>query len=151
MALKERINDDLKTALLSGNRLTCEVLRGLKAAILNQEVAEGSRESGLADDKIEKIIAGEIKKRREAAEIYRSADRLELANKELAEVEIMQPYLPKQLAQSEIEQLIRQVVESDELDLVPQNVGRIIGAVKQRAGTSAEGSLVAQVVQSLIK
>lgn len=151
MALKDRINDDLKTALVSGNRLACEVLRGLKAVILNQELADGVRETGLSDDKIEKLIIQEAKKRRESAEIYASASRSELADKELAELEVLAAYLPKQLTEAEIRELIRQVVKTEKIELIPQNMGRLIGAVKQRTGSSADGAVVAKLVQELIK
>lgn len=151
MVLKKRINDDLKTALMGGNRLACEVLRGLKAVILNQELADGVRETGLADDKIEKLIAQEVKKRRESAEIYASANRPELADKELAELEILMAYLPKQLTEVEIRDLIQQVVKTEKIEPSSQNVGRLIGAVKQRAGSSADGAIVAKLVQEIIK
>ena len=70
MALKQRIQDDLKAALLGGDRFVTETLRTLKAAILNEEVAAGKRDEGLDDDEIEKIIAKEVKKRNEAAALY---------------------------------------------------------------------------------
>ena len=72
MALKERIDGDLKTALLGGDRFKAQVLRGLKAAVLNEEVAKNKRDEGLDDASIEQIVAREIKKRNESAELYTS-------------------------------------------------------------------------------
>ena len=71
MTLKERINDEMKAALLGGNRFVGETLRNLRAAILDVEVAEGKREAGLSDEEIEKVIAREVKKRNESARLYR--------------------------------------------------------------------------------
>ena len=65
MALKEQINDEMKAALLGGNRFVGETLRNLKAAILNEEVATGKRDEGLSDADIEKVIAREVKKLQE--------------------------------------------------------------------------------------
>ena len=63
MALKERIAEEMKAALLGGDRFVGETLRNLKAAVLNEEVATGKREEGLSDEEIEKVVAKEVKKR----------------------------------------------------------------------------------------
>ena len=70
MALKQRIDNDLKAALLGGDRFVTETLRGLKAAVLNEEVAQNKRDAGLDDTSIEQIIAKEVKNRNESASLY---------------------------------------------------------------------------------
>jgi len=110
VALKEQINNDLKAALLGGNRFTGEVLRGLKAAILNEEVAQNKREEGLSDEVIEQIVAREVKKRNESASIYDGADRPELADNERAEAKVLVAYLPAQLSEDEIALVVTRVV-----------------------------------------
>ena len=85
MALEARIQDDLKAALLSGNRFVSDTLRGLKAVILDEKVALGKREDGLTDTEIEKLLAKELKKRRESAAIYQENARDDLAEAEAAE------------------------------------------------------------------
>lgn len=146
MALKQRIDDDLKTALLERNRFETEVLRGLKAAILNEEVALKKREEGLGDSETEKIIAREVKKRFEAADLYEQNDRAELANDERKEAEILQRYLPKQLSESEITKIVEQVMaELGASDM--KSMGAVIGAVKQRVGNTADGAIVARIVK----
>jgi|SRR5690606_25060994 len=147
MALKQRINDDLKTALLGGNRFEVEVLRGLKASILNQEVATGTREAGLADSDIESLIGREVKKRLESADIYEQNDRPESAQDERREAEIMQRYLPKQLSEAEVADVVEQTIA--ELGAVGmQSMGQVIGAVKQKVGNTADGALIASLVKS---
>ena len=78
-ALQQRIADEMKAALLGGDRFRVQVLRGLRAAILNEQVATGQREAGLDDAAVEKLVAREVKKRLESAELYRANGRAELA------------------------------------------------------------------------
>ena len=81
-SLAEQIQNDMKVALLGGDRFVGETLRNLKAAILNEEVATNKRDEGLADDEIEKIVAREVKKRTESIAPYEQNDRPELAEVE---------------------------------------------------------------------
>ncbi len=146
MALKERINDEMKAALLGGNRFVGETLRNLKAAVLNEEVASGKRDTGLSDEEVEKVIAREVKKRAESAKIYRDNNRPELAEPEEKEAEVLQRFLPEQLS----EEAIRVVVKQKIVELGangPQMMGQVIGAVKQQAGNTADGAAVARIVK----
>ena len=90
MALKSQIENDVKAALLGGDRFRAEVLRGLKAAILNEEVAKGKRDEGLDDASIEQLIAKEVKKRLDSVQQYTDAARPELAEAEQAEAKVLQ-------------------------------------------------------------
>ena len=110
MALKEQINNDLKAALLGGNRFVADTLRNLKAAILNEEVATGRRDEGLDDTEIEGIIAREVKKRNESKALYDQNGRPELAEVEQNEIEVLAAYLPQQLTEDEIQAVIDEVV-----------------------------------------
>lgn len=149
MALKQRITDDLKAALLSGDRFVAELLRTLKAAILNEEVAKGKRDEGLDDQAIEQVIAKEVKKRSESATLFDKGGRPELAENELKEAEVLRNYLPEQLSEVEIQELVKQVIT--ELGVSgPSAMGQVIGAVKKRAGTTADGALVAEIVKKAL-
>lgn len=149
MALKEQINNDLKAALLGGNRFAGEVLRSLKAVILNEEVAKGRRDEGLDDSVIEQLIVREVKKRNESAAIYDGANRPELATQERSEAEIMSRYLPKQLSEDEIKSVVVRVIS--ELGVSGQSaMGQVIGAVKKELGNTADGSLIAQIVKNAL-
>jgi hypothetical protein len=146
MALKQRIADDTKAALLGGDRFIGETLRNLKAAILNEEVAAGKRDEGLSDDEIEKVIAREVKKRAESAKLYRENDRPELAEPEEKEATILKAYLPEQLSEDEIRELIKaKIAETGAAG--PAAMGQVIGAVKQAAGNTADGALVARIAK----
>lgn len=149
MTLKERINDEMKAALLSGNRFFGETLRNLKAAILNEEVAAGKRDEGLSDEEVEKVIAREVKKRIESAKIYRDNDRPELAEPEEREMEVLRQFLPEQLGEDELRAMIEAKIA--ELGVSgPQAMGQVIGAVKQQAGNTADGALVARLVKETL-
>ena len=150
MSLKETISNDLKAAFLGGNRFISDTLKGLKAVILNQEIALGKREEGLTDAEVEAVVQKEVKKRRESAEIYTQAGRDELAQKELDEMAILEKYLPQQLSEAEIEALLRQIIDESKLTLDAKNQGMLIGQVKKRVGSAADGAVVARVVARLL-
>lgn len=146
MALGQRINDDLKAALLGGDRFVAEVLRGLKAAILNEEVAAGARETGLDDTRIEQIIAREVKKRNESATLYTDGGRAELAETERKEAEVLARYLPQQLSEAELQEIIDETIATLGVTDI-KGMGQVIGAVKTKVGTSADGATVARLVK----
>ena len=149
-ALADRISSEMKTALLGGNRFRGELLRNIKAAILNEEVALGKRDAGLSDAEIEAVLARELKKRRESAELYRQNDRDDLADIEQQELEIIQEFLPEQLNDDEVRQIVEQTMaELGEIDA--QNMGRVIGAVKAKLGQSVDGAKLAQIVKETLQ
>jgi uncharacterized protein YqeY len=149
MALKNAIDNDLKAALLGGDRFVTEVLRGLKAAILNEEVAQGKRDEGLSDGVIEQIIAKETKKRNESASLYDQGGRPELADNERKESEVIKKYLPAQLTEDEIKVIVDKTIA--ELNAVGSAaMGQVIGAVKKEVGSSADGATVAKLVKQAL-
>ncbi|MGK2896194.1 MAG: GatB/YqeY domain-containing protein [Candidatus Saccharimonadales bacterium] len=149
MALKQRIQDDMKAALLGGNRFEGDTLRNLKAAILNEEVAQNKRENGLSDEETEKIIAREVKKRNESIALYEENGRPELAEDEKREINVLSLYLPQQLGEDELKEVITKKIA--ELGVSgPQAMGQVIGAVKVEAGNTADGALVARLVKEAL-
>lgn len=150
-ALKPRIEADTKTALLGGDRFRGETLRGLKAAILNEEVAQNKRDEGLADSEIEKIIAREVKKRNESAALYEQNMRQDSADDERREAEILQEYLPEQLSEAELKTVVDAKVA--ELDAAGdmKKMGQVIGAVKADVGNTADGSMIARLVKTALQ
>jgi len=146
VALKQRIQDDIKAALLGGDRFKSDVLSNLKASILNEEVAKNKRDEGLSDSEIEQIVSREVKKRSESADLYTKAGRQELADSELKERDLLIEYLPKQLSEDEIKAVVLETI--DEISKSGNiNMGMVIGSVKQKLGTSADGAVVAKIVK----
>jgi uncharacterized protein YqeY len=146
VALKEQIADEMKAALLGGDRFVGETLRNLKAAILNEEVAQNKRESGLGDDEIERVIAREVKKRHESAKLYRDNNRPELAEPEEKEAQILQVYLPQQLNEDETRVRVTQkIAEMNVSGMVA--MGQVIGSLKAELGNTVDGALLARIVK----
>ncbi len=150
MSLKARIDSDVKAAMLAGDRFTADTLRGLKAAILNEEVAKGARDEGLADAAIEQLVAREIKKRNESAIIYDGAERGELAANERQEAAILEKYLPEQLSEDEIKKVVVAKIAASGAS-GPAAMGQVIGAVKQELGNAADGATVARLVREALQ
>ena len=146
MALKEQIDNDVKAALLERRRFVVDTLRGLKAAILSEEVAIGAREKGLDDTAIETVIAREVKKRLESKALYEQNDRQDLADTEQQEIDVLQAYLPQQLTDDELRaEVDTAIAVTGATDM--KAMGQVIGAVKARVGTSADGARVAAMVK----
>ena len=149
MALMQRLQDDTKAALLGGDRFVGDTLRNLKAAILNEEVAQGKRDEGLADTEIEKVIAKEVKKRHESATLYEQNGREESAAEERREAEVLSRYLPQQLSEAEVKAIVdAMVAELGATDA--RMMGQVIGAVKAQAGNTADGALIAKLVKEAL-
>lgn len=144
--IKQRLNDDVKTAMLNGDKLRLETLRGLKSAILYAEVAAGKREEGLSDTEIEALFAKEAKKRQESADLYEKGGANDKADKELSEKAIIEEYLPEQMSEADITALVEKAII--ELGATgPQAMGQVIGKVKQIAGSAADGGLIAKITK----
>ena len=149
MPLKDDITADLKTAMLARDEFTTTTLRGLKAAILNEEVAKGLRDTGLSDEAIEQLIARESKKRDEAARLFEQGGNQESADKERAEKELLSRYLPAQLSEAELAAVIDEVVAEVQPEGI-KDMGRVIGAVKAKVGNAADGAVLAGMVKERI-
>lgn len=145
--LKDRIDQDLKTALLAGDKTLATTLRGLKSVILYAEVAAGSRDKGgLNDDEIITLFAKEAKKRQDSADLYVQGGNQDRADAELTEKAVIEGYLPKQLSDDEL----RAIVDSAATELgatEPQAMGQVIGMVKQKTAGVADGARIAAFVK----
>jgi len=149
MSLKARLETDLKAALLGGDRFSTEVLRGLKAVILNEEVSQGKRDSGLDDATIETLISREVKKRRDSVQQYTDAQRPELAEAEANEAAVLEGYLPEQLSEADINAAIIEAIAATGAS-GPAAMGQVIGAVKAKLGNSADGATVARLTKEAL-
>ncbi len=146
MSIKQRLEQDLKSALLSGDKHLATTLRGLKSAILYVEVAEGSRDTGLADDEVMKLFLKEAKKRQESADLYLQGGNKERADLELQEKTIIEQYLPKQLSEAELLDVVKRVISENNLT-DNKSMGIIIGKVKAITGSTVDGGRIASAVK----
>lgn len=144
--LKQQIEQDLKVALLAGDKEKVTTLRGLKSVILYAEVAQGMRQEGLKDEQIIALLAKEAKKRQESATLYKQGGADERANAELAEKAIIEAYLPQQLSDEALLTIIDDAIS--ELGASgPQSMGQVIGMVKEKTTGQADGGRIAAAVK----
>lgn len=150
MSLKTTIDQDLKAAMLGGDKVLATTLRGLKAAILNVEVAEGKRAEGLPDDAIITLFQKEVKKRQESADLFGQGGNTEKQAAELAEKEVITKYLPAQLSEDELGIMIDEVISLTGASGM-QSMGQVIGAVKAKAGPAGDGAVIARLVKEKLQ
>ena len=148
--LKQRLEQDIKSALLGGDKDRATTLRGLKSAILYVEVEKGIRDTGLDDDQIVVLFAKEAKKRQESADLYRQGGNEPSALAELHEKTIIEEYLPQQLSDNELIAVVDGVVGQFP-DPTPQQMGQIIGQVKKQTEGQADGARIAQLVKERLQ
>jgi hypothetical protein len=144
--VQDQIERDLKAALLARDKAKAETLRTVKSALLNEAISAGARETGLSDEQIQKVLARESKKRQEAADLYKQGGSAERAAAELAEKQIIDAYLPEQLSEDQVAKLVDEEISKAGSPTI-QDMGRIVGAVRGRAGGSADGALIAKLVK----
>ena len=146
-ALKDRLRDDLNTALKSRDALRTSVIRMVLAAITNAEVA-GKEARELTDDDVLTVLSSEAKKRRESATAFDEGNRPELADKERAEAAILAEYLPEPLSDEEISALVAGVIEqTGAAGEGMKAMGRVMGAVSAQTKGRADGGAVAAEVR----
>jgi uncharacterized protein YqeY len=144
--MDNRINQDLKVAMLSKDKQRVEVLKGVKNAFVYEAVSLKVKETGLNDEQAQKVLVRESKKRAEAAELYKNAGALDRAKAELAEKAIIDTYLPEQLSETEILAVVKNEIGKLRASSIA-DMGRVIGAVKARLGAAADGATVALLVK----
>ena len=144
--IKDKLAADLKAAMIAKDAQRLTVIRALKSVITYAEVAAGAPADGLDDDAIITLFARESKKRQESADLYVRGGAQDRADAELAEKAIIDEYLPAQFSETELLALIDEVAATVGASS-PAQMGQVIGAVKARAGASADGSLIARLVK----
>jgi uncharacterized protein len=145
MALKEQLRADLTTAIKSRDELTSSTLRMVLTAITTEEVA-GKQARQLSDDEIVKVLTREGKKRREAHQAYVDAGRAELAAREQAELGVIETYLPQQLTDDEVVELVRAAIEETGAS-GPQAMGQVMKSLTPKTAGRADGAKVAAEVR----
>lgn len=146
-ALKDRLRSDLTTAMKSRDEVRSSTLRMLLTSITNAEVA-GKTQKELTDDDIVGVLSTEAKKRREAATAFDEAGRTEMAEKEKAELGVIADYLPEQLSEAEIAQIVTRAVEqTGAAGEGMRAMGKVMGVVQPQVKGKADGSVVAAEVR----
>ena len=145
MALKEQLRSDLTAAMKARDELRAATIRMALTAVTTEEVA-GKQARVLSDDDIITVLTREAKKRREAAEAFDNAGRAELADRERAEGEVLATYLPAQLGDDELAELVRAAV-ADSAATDPKAMGQVMKLLQPQVAGRAEGGRVAAEVR----
>jgi uncharacterized protein YqeY len=141
--LKAQVHEQMTAALRAGEKVRLGALRMLAASITNRE-KEVMHE--LSDDEVREVAAKEVKRRTESVEAFESAGRTELAEKERAEREVLQPFAPEQLSDAEVDALIDDAISATGATSM-QEMGKVMGAVMALAKGKVDGSVVQQKVR----
>jgi uncharacterized protein YqeY len=146
--LKDQLHADLTDAMRARDSVRAGTLRMVLTAITTEEVS-GTEHHELTDDDVLKVVTKEAKKRREASAAYRDAGRAELADKEDAELALLEAYLPKQLSEEELTTIVREAVAASGATGMPQ-LGLAMKAAQQAVAGRAEGGRVAAIVKQVL-
>jgi uncharacterized protein YqeY len=144
MALKERLDQDMKSAMREKAQLKLDTIRMLKSAIKYREI---ELMKPLDDAGIEGVVATEIKRRRDSVEQYKAGNRQDLADKESAEIAFLQAYLPQQLGEAELRAKIEEAVKKVGAQ-GPKDMGAVMKALMPEVQGRAEGKLVSELVKA---
>lgn len=142
--LKEKIDQDLVESMKAKDETKLSVLRMLKSAIKNSEIA---KQKELADEDILGTIQSQIKSRNDSIEMYKKGDRLELAAKEQAEIDILKEYLPEQMSEGEIRDIVKSVITSTGAAGI-QDMGKVMGQVISQLKGKADPQLISMIVKA---
>ncbi len=146
-ALKDRLRADLTTAIKSRDEIRSSTLRMVLTAITNAEVA-GKEQRELSDDDIVGVLAGEAKRRREAAVAFTDGGRAEMAAKEAAEGEVIADYLPTPFSETEVAELVSAAIaQTGAADEGMRAMGKVMGVVTPQVKGRADGGAVAAEVR----
>jgi hypothetical protein len=148
MGLKEKLQSDLTDAIRAKDAVKSGTIRMLLAAITNEEVA-GKAAKVLSDAEVITVLSREAKKRREAVEAYTNAKRDDLANKEKDEAAIITLYLPEQLSEADIKQLISEAIAQTNA-VGPAGMGLVMKVLQPKIAGKADGGLVSSLVKAAL-
>jgi uncharacterized protein len=155
MSLKDQLSNDLREAMRSGDAQRRDVLRGLLTAVSNAEIArvdvkdESAGRTELSDDDVLDVVQKQAKQRRDSIDEYRKAGRDDLADREQAEFEILQSYLPAQLSRDEVAAEVRRVIDETGAS-GPRDKGKVMPVAIGRLKGRADGRTINEVVTELL-
>ena len=148
MSLSERIMDEIKNAMRAKDTVALESLRSVKSELLLAQTASGSKEEISEDEEI-KILQRLVKTRKESARIFTEQNRLDLAEPELAQVAIIEKFLPAQLSEAEVEAVIAKIIVETGASGIA-SMGKVMGLASAQLGGTAEGKTISTIVKKLL-
>jgi uncharacterized protein YqeY len=148
MSLKQKIDADIKSAMLAKNKEELEALRSIKSMILLAETEKGVT-SEISNEAENKLLMKAAKQRKESAEIFQKENRDDLSKRELFQLEVINRYLPKQLSPEEIELVLKNII-SQVGAKGPQDMGKVMGAATKQLAGQADGKKISELTKKLL-
>lgn len=148
MDLFDQISEDIKKAMKARDKVRLETLRNIKKVFLEAKTAPGADDQ-LPDDKALKLLQKLAKQGKESAETFQKANRQDLADGELAQVAVIEEYLPKPLSEAEIEQRVKDIIAQTGAQSM-KDMGRVMGLASKQMAGRADGSAISVVVKRLL-
>lgn len=148
MTIFDTISNAIKEAMKAQDKVALATLRNIKKVLLEAKTAPGANDT-VSDEAAIKIIQKLVKQGRESAELYASQNRTDLAQEELAQVAIMEKYLPEQMSEEEITNAVKEIIA--ELGVsTPQEMGKVMGVATKRLAGKADGRIISGIVKSIL-
>jgi len=147
MSIKDQIEKNYIDAYKSREELKISVLRLVKSALKNEEI---SKKKELSEDEVIAVLKREAKQRKDSIEEFKKGNKLEAAKKEGSELSIIESYLPEQLSEDDVRNIV--IATKDELGISDASqMGKLIGAVMAKHGNSVDGSLVSKIAREILQ
>ncbi len=148
MALFEKVSEDIKTAMKERDKVALDTLRNIKKVFLEAKTAPGANDT-LEDADALKIIQKLAKQGKESAQTYIDAGRQDLADAELAQVSVIERYLPEQLSEAEIEKIVKTIIEQTGAASM-KDMGKVMGMANKQLAGKADGKTISSIVKKLL-
>jgi uncharacterized protein YqeY len=148
MSLQTKIMDVMKDAMRAKDTVALEALRAIKSEILLAQTATGSKEEITEVDEI-KILQKLVKMRKDSAEIYKTQNRPDLAEPELAQIAVIEKFLPAQLSEDEVEAIVAKIIAETGASGIA-SMGKVMGLASAQIGGQAEGKTISAIVKKLL-
>ena len=145
MKIEEKINESIKDSMKEKNNLRLDSLRAIKSAILIEKTKSGSKDQ-IEESVVLKILQKMVKQRNDSAKIYLDQNRKELAEVEVSQANIISEFLPTQLSESELSEMIDKVIKEVGAESM-KDMGKVISKVNERVSGQAEGRVIAEIVK----
>ena len=143
MSLEKQLLEDMKVAMKAGDKVRLDTIRNLRSALKNEQISKGDE---LTDDEAQKVLRTAKKRAKDAIEQFKVGGRDDRVQEESAQLAVIESYLPQQLSQEEIEQIVQQTI-ADVGAASMSDMGKVMGAVMAKVSGQADGKLVQQVVR----
>jgi len=149
----QTIDEDYKKAFRGGDKITIEVLRGVKTAVQNAEIEKraktSNREAKLTDDEALAIVKRQVKQTEEAGELFKQGGREDLVAQNQAELVVLKKYLPAQMEEGKVREIAKGVIAKMG-KVAPSDFGKVMGAVMKETKGQADGTVVSKIVKELL-